>query len=364
MLITGRGSVLVSNQLKTDPEPTAIPSCEEAKSMKDLLDRRGFLASTAATAFAAKLHGRAVAHTPFGEVVDEQTFARLEQVGDRIWAVVSTPINADGSFNPETVCNGGLIAGTDRVVAIDAFLQPSGADWLANAAENLLGRSITDVIVTHFHADHSGGLAGFQRGGEGPEIIATERTRQLIYERNSTPLRQIEGTPFSAPRTRPVLPTKILNDSSTTAQIDLGGRTITLDPKKGHTPSDLAIHVDDAPVIFAGDLVWAGLFHNYVDAIPSLLTPAVKELLQDPNHTIVTGHGYVAKAAALGDYIALLELVEEKARDSYEAGKTPEEGAADFAVPESLGDWVLFNPNYYTTAFEAWRRELDGEAVL
>ncbi|MEO0881610.1 MAG: MBL fold metallo-hydrolase [Pseudomonadota bacterium] len=333
--------------------------------MDGLMHRRGFLATTAAaTAMAFQVDPEADAQAPFGPIIDETNFARLERVGENIWAAVSTPMNPDGSFNSETVCNGGLVAGTDRVVAIDGFLQPAGAVWLANAAEELLGRPVTDVIVTHFHADHSGGLAGYQRGAEGPEIIATERTRQLIYERYAGPVRPVEGTPFSAPALRPVLPTRILTDETKTVQMDLGGRTLTLDPKKGHTPSDLAVHVDDGGLIFAGDLIWAGFFHNYVDAIPSYLTRSAKDLLADPNKTIVTGHGYVAKAAAFSNYVDLLELVEEKARASHTAGKTPEEGAADFVVPESLGEWILFNPRYYETAFEAWRRELDGEAVF
>ncbi|MEL7452491.1 MAG: MBL fold metallo-hydrolase [Pseudomonadota bacterium] len=331
--------------------------------MSSVLTRRGFLSGAPTLAVAAALlsqSGRAIAQPAFGDVVDEQTFARLERVGDDIWAVVSTPLNADGSFNPQTVCNGGLVAGTDKVVAIDAFLQPAGAAWLSAKAVDLLGRPITDVIVTHFHADHSGGLAGFQNGADGPEIIATETTRKLIYERYAGPLQAIEGTPFSSPRGRPVLPTRILTDEMQTAQIDLGGRILTLDPKKGHTPSDLAIHVEDSPVIFAGDLVWAGLFHNYVDAIPSYLTPAVKDLLKDPQKTIVTGHGYVAKAADLGNYVSLLDLVEEKARAAHAAGQSPAEGSADFKVPESLGPWILFNPGYYETAFKAWYRELDA----
>lgn len=320
--------------------------------------------AAATTAFTLQSGARAVGQAPFGDVVDEQAFARLEKVGDNIWAAVSTPLNSDGSFNSETVCNGGLVAGAERIVAIDAFLEPVGAAWLADAAEALLGRPVTDVIVTHYHADHTGGLAGYQRGADGPEIIATERTRQLIYERYSGPAQPVDETPFSAPRIRPVLPTRILTDEANSVQIDLGDRTLTLDPKKGHTPSDFAIHVDDAPVTFVGDLVWAGFFPNYVDAIPSYLTASVKALLSDPNKTIVTGHGYVAKAAALTNYVSLLELVEEKARASHAAGKPPEEGAADFIIPESLGEWVLFNPGYYVTAFEAWRRELDGEAVF
>ncbi len=332
-------------------------------SRRALLSGAGFAAAFAATARGARAQNGGGA--PYGEVVAAEPFARIERLGDRIWAAVSTPLDGDGAFNPAavaTLCNGGIVAGADRVVAIDAFFQPAGAAWLAQKAEELTGRPVTDVILTHFHADHSGGVAGFQRGAEGPEIIATETTRKLIVERYSGPARPLEGTPFSAPAIRPVLPTRILTDETAPVALDLGGgRTLTLDPLSGHTPSDLAIRVDDAPVTFAGDLVWGGLFHNYVDAIPTKLRTSVAKLLDDPDQVIVTGHGYVAKAGDLQNYVALLDHVEAAARAAYEAGETPAEGAADFTVPESLGEWVLFNPRYYETAFEAWRRALAGE---
>ncbi len=333
-----------------------------------LLSRRALIAGAGLAAGLAASTRTAFAHggggDPYGDVIATEPFARIEKLAEGVWAVVSTPLDAGGAFNPAaaaTVCNGGLIAGRDRVVAIDAFLQPAGAAWLAECAKGLTGRDITDVIVTHFHADHSGGLAGYQRGAEGPEIIATETTRQLIVERYSGPLQPVGDTSFRAPAIRPVLPTRILADESAPVVLDLGGRTLTLQPKRGHTPSDLAIRVDDVPVTFAGDLVWAGLFHNYVDAIPSHLRRSAGELLAEPDRIIATGHGYVANAGDLQDYLNLLDHVEAGARASYEAGKTPAEGAANFTVPESLGEWTLFNPRYYETAFEAWRRELAGE---
>lgn len=331
--------------------------------------RRGLMTGLAATGAAVSLAAfstasRARSFPAFGKVVDEQPFARLEEIGEGIWGVVSTPLNADGSFNPAaiaTLCNGGIIAGEDKVVAIDGSFQPAGAAWLAELALKLTGKAVTDVIVTHFHADHTGGLAGYQQGAAGPNIIATATTNQLIVERYTGARQTPEGASFAQPAIRPVLPTRIMTNETETVTMDLGGRTITLHPLKGHTPSDVAIEISDAPVIFAGDLVWAGLFHNYVDAIPSHLSTSVRQLLADPQNTIVTGHGAIARAADLGNYINLLDLVEEKARASFEAGKTPAEGSADFLVPQSLGTWQLFNPRYYETAFEAWRRELAGE---
>lgn len=335
---------------------------------KNKFSRRGILTSMAASAAlgSAALTSASGARSfpPFGKVVEEQPFARIEEVGPGVWGVVSTPLNPDGSFNPAavaTLCNGGIIAGEDKVVAIDGSFRPEGAAWLAAQALRLTGKPVTDVIVTHFHADHTGGLAGYQSGATGPEIIATATTDRLIYERYAGAKQTPEGAQFARPAIRPVMPTRIITDETSIITMDLGGRTIRLHPLKGHTPSDLAIVVDDAPIIFAGDLVWAGLFHNYVDAIPSHLTTSVEHLLTDPKRTIVTGHGAIANAGDLSTYLDLLRLVEEKARASYEAGKTPAEGAADFVVPASLGTWQLFNPRYYETAFEAWRRELAGE---
>lgn len=331
--------------------------------------RRGIMAGLAATGAAAGLAAFSQASSAhsfpaFGKVVDEQPFARLEEIGEGIWGVVSTPLNADGSFNPAaiaTLCNGGIIAGEDKVVAIDGSFQPAGAAWLADLAQKLTGKAVTDVIVTHFHADHTGGLAGYQQGAAGPNIIATATTNQLIIERYSGARQTPEGASFAQPAIRPVLPTRIMTNEAETVSMDLGGRSITLHPLKGHTPSDVAVEISDAPVIFAGDLVWAGLFHNYVDAIPSHLSTSVRKLLADPKNTVVTGHGAIARAGDLSNYINLLDLVEEKARASFEAGKTPAEGAANFVVPETLGTWQLFNPRYYEIAFEAWRRELAGE---
>lgn len=329
--------------------------------------RRHMLAGAAAAGAISAVQpvsraARAQVGPAFGKVVDEQPFARLEEIGPNVWGVVSTPLKPDGSFNPAaiaTLCNGGIIAGEDKVVAIDGSFQPAGAAWLAEQALKLTGRPVSDVIVTHFHADHTGGLAGYQQGANGPEIIATQTTHDLVIERYAGAKQTPEGSPFARPAIRPVLPTRIITNENKSHRMDLGGRTIRMHPLSGHTPSDLAIHVEDAPIVFAGDLVWQGLFHNYVDAIPSALRTSVAHILEHPEQTVVTGHGAIARASDLGNYLNLLDLVEEKARAAHAAGKTPAEGGAEFSVPASLGPWLLFNPSYYETAFKAWYRELD-----
>lgn len=330
------------------------------------INRRRFLTRSSSVAAAmlvsnhfASRSASAQSHR-FGPIVEEKPFGRLQEVGKGVWAVVSTPLNSQGEFeHAQTLCNGGFIAGEEKVLAIDAFLQPAGAHWMAEHAARLTGKRPTDVIVTHYHADHSGGLAGYQLGDQGPEIIATETTRQLINERYGVGRPQ-EGEPFAKPATRVVGPTQILLDETKPVKLDLGGRSVTIEPLSGHTPSDIAIHLDDLPIIFAGDLVWYGLFHNYVDAIPSQLRTSVEKLLKDPQKLIITGHGEIGMASELNHYLELLNLVEDQAKAAHQAGKTAAEGAMDFSIPASMGEWILFNPRYYETAFNAWYRELES----
>lgn len=59
-------------------------------------------------------------------------------------------------------------------------------------------------------------------------------------------------------------------------------------------------------------------------------------------------------------YLALLESIEQGARDAASRGLSAEEGARRWRPPPSLGEWVRFSDNYFTVAFRAWARELGG----
>ena len=101
----------------------------------------------------------------------------------------------------------------------------------------------------------------------------------------------LEGSPFLAPPAKLVGPTRVIEDESRPIAFDLGGRGLTIQPLAGHTPSDLAILVDDEPVTYGGDLAWWGFFPNYINAVPSALGPSVERLMAGGNRLMVTGHG-------------------------------------------------------------------------
>ena len=85
------------------------------------------------------------------KVAAEEPWARIEELDKGIWAVVSTPLAAR-DFT--TICNGGIIAGDDRVLVVESFGSPAGAKWVADQTEKLTGHRPTDVVITHFHGDH------------------------------------------------------------------------------------------------------------------------------------------------------------------------------------------------------------------
>ena len=252
------------------------------------LSRRRFLNRSlgGAVLLAASRSGFALprmqGRSPFAKVVAETPFARIEELASGVWAVVSTPFKPEGGFGDmTTVCNGGFIAGSQGVLVVDTFQRPAGAAWVAEQALKLTGKRPTHVVITHFHADHSGGAAGFQNGAEGPEILATDTTRQLIWERYQTPRSQ-EGESIPQVSMRYLAPNRVIPDDSQPIEIDLGGRRVRIELHSGHTPSDLTVTVADPAVVFDGDLVWKDIVPNFRDSVPSVLAKKSLGLVAPP----------------------------------------------------------------------------------
>lgn len=327
-------------------------------------NRRRFLSSSlwGAGALAAAARGGPAAgfqaFEPFGEVVAETPFARLEKLSEGVWAVVSTPFRPEGGFGDmTTVCNGGIIAGNQGVLVVDTFQRPAGAAWVADQTLRLTGRRPTHVVITHFHADHSGGAAGFQAGAEGPEIIATDVTRQLIWERYQKPSPR-EGKAIPQVGLRYLAPSSVIPEGSGPVEIDLGGRLVRVEPRSGHTPSDLSVRLSEPDIVFDGDLVWKDIVPNYADSIPSELSRQCRDLLADAETIHVPGHGDASRAKDLASYLKLLDEVEEAARQAHASGTEASTAAKAFKPSGPLQGWILPNPAQYELAFAAWYREL------
>ncbi len=341
-----------------------------------------------------------------GQVVVRTPFARIEQLGDGLFAIVSTPL--DGDYT--TVCNGGIIAGAAGTMVVESFATPQGGEWAARQARELTGRWPTHLVVTHYHGDHSAGAAGFAgreaetgAGGEAPELWATGTTRELVRD-----------GPGNATAKAPWADVVVVPEDGP-LEIDLGGRAVSVVPRGGHTASDLTVEVreggggaggeagaggvdgaraegrgdrglggatgpgggrrvaegggngggsrgprDEAEIVWCGDLVWNAMFPNFVDAAPTRLSREVRRLAGTGAATFVPGHGPLAGAEAMSRYVALLDSVEEAARAGWRRGMSADEVADSYEVPAALGEWVMFSPSYHVRAIQAWMGEVGG----
>jgi hypothetical protein len=117
-----------------------------------------------------------VRRRPIAPLVVEP-WARIEQLGDSVWACVSTPL-AGGQDVHRTFSNGGIVAGRSGVLVVEGFASDAGAQWISEMARERTGRLPTHVVLTHYHGDHSAGLGGYGTSTQArPTFVTTEATR-------------------------------------------------------------------------------------------------------------------------------------------------------------------------------------------
>ena len=283
------------------------------------------------------------------KVVVEEPWGRIEQIVDGVWALISTPLQ-----DRKTLSNGAIIAGRNRVLVVEAFASTDGAKWLAGWAQKLTNRPVDDVVITHYHGDHTSGIGGFAAEAErkAARLHATPQTIQLVRADDQRRSRPAE------PAREALLQSTLAIADDAPASIDLGGRMVYIVPRAGHTASDLTLELEDPRIVIAGDLFWNRMFPNFVDAVPSVLTRSVWAVGHEPASSYIPGHGPLADHADYQRYVDVLKTVEDAARRAHERGTPATEAAKEFKLPAALGEWTMFSPRYYETALVAWEKEL------
>lgn len=330
--------------------------------------QRAFSASCGLPAVAALspiIARKSYARQETGNVIAKRPFGRIEELAEGVWALISTPFDRQGGpGDRRTHSNGGLIAGKDRVLAIDSYRTAEGARFLAEASRFLTGRLPTHVVNTHFHFDHLGGTRGLADGAEFPEVIMTQTTRNLAFQtylktkpREGSPLPQTMIQSWGGHLTDA---TMIIEDESQPFQLDLGGRIVELLPLSGHTGSDLIVRDPKSKISFGGDLIWDGIFPNFMSAQPTSWAKSVDHILSQKEDLIVPGHGSAARAdsKSLQTYRQLLQEIGNHATLNHRKGVPSDQAAQNFRLPASLGDWSYFRDGFHEIAMETWYRQL------
>ncbi|MBK1786375.1 MBL fold metallo-hydrolase [Prauserella cavernicola] len=193
----------------------------------------------------------------------------------------------------------GLVVGDGRCVVVDTRGDAAQGAELAAAVRELTPLPWT-VALTHAHFDHAFGTAAFlpcavwAHPGCARALATDGETDRATWARH---YRQ-EGRPRVAAEleaTSIVTPDRLVAQRG---ELDLGGRRVVLEHLgPAHTDHDLVVHVPDAGVLFAGDLVEHAPGGSFTaesfgpDTVLSGWPAALDRLLALAPQVVVPGHG-------------------------------------------------------------------------
>lgn len=235
-----------------------------------------------------------------------------------------------------------LVVGDGEALLVDTLSTDRQARELATAARAVTGHPWT-IVNTHHHFDHCFGNAVLSTGGR--PVWAHEEAAALLSERPEA-LRRTwyeEWAPTEPElaaglaEVRVVVPDRTVHQ---TAALDVGGRTVVLRHLgRGHTAGDLVVHVPDADVLIAGDLVEQGGPPSFEDSYPVEWPDTVAGLLRllGPHTTVVPGHGAVVDRAFVAGQQERLAALAWLIRDGHADGVPAEAVAAKSGFATRVG---------------------------
>jgi 2-keto-4-pentenoate hydratase/2-oxohepta-3-ene-1,7-dioic acid hydratase in catechol pathway/glyoxylase-like metal-dependent hydrolase (beta-lactamase superfamily II) len=256
----------------------------------------------------------------------------LHEVADRVWAWTLP----DGGYGWS---NAGLVAGDGGSLLVDTLFDLALTREMLAAMKPITDRApITDALITHSNGDHT---HGNQLLDDSVRIIAAKGTAEEIAHGMAPQMLAMVQTANLGPVATPYVRDRfghfdfsginVRNADQTFDRdltIEVGGRRVDLlNLGPAHTAADSVVHVPDAGVLFAGDLlfigctpiVWAGPIANWVAACDAMIA------LDAP--TVVPGHGPVTDPDGIRAVRGYLAHVAEQAEAAYRKGLSRAEAA-------------------------------------
>ncbi|MEV4114301.1 MBL fold metallo-hydrolase [Nonomuraea sp. NPDC049695] len=230
------------------------------------------------------------------------------EVGDRVY------VRRHQSYD----MNVGLVVGDGHCLVLDTRASHREAADLIEAVRRITGSPWT-VVNSHSHFDHFFGNALFGPAEIWGHVRCAEEIEQYGVQQRTM---MIEAKPERREEFEEVAIVPPDHTFTAAASLDIGGRIVHLRHfGLGHSSNDIVVHVPDAGVVFAGDLVEEGAPPAFSDSYP-LDWPATMAAMLDelPEQVIVPGHGAVVDRAFAQAQHEELVLVAELARRAHVEG--------------------------------------------
>ncbi|MEV6138697.1 fumarylacetoacetate hydrolase family protein [Nocardia sp. NPDC051990] len=286
----------------------------------------------------------------------------LHEVGKGVWAWILP----DGGYGWS---NAGLIAGDGESLLVDTLFDLALTQEMLAAMRPITNSApILDAVITHSNGDHTHGnqlldpsvriIAAVGTADEiahetPPEMLAMTQVADLgplsTYARDRFGYFDFGGI--------------TLRNADLTFErklsLDIGGRPVkVLNLGPAHTEADAVVHVPDAGVLFAGDLLfigctpvaWSGPIANWITACDTMIA------LDAP--TVVPGHGPVTDSDGIRAVRGYLVFISEQAEAAHAKGMSFQEAADSIDLGE-YADW-LDAERVVVNVYRRYR-ELDSE---
>lgn len=283
----------------------------------------------------------------------------LQDVGEGVFAW----LQPNGELGES---NAGLIVGDGESLLIDTLFDLRlTRRMLAAMQPHTAAAPITRLVNTHGDPDHCWG----NQLVSGAEIIATRagaqdmggdapRTLRMLSELGRMPdvrlplpgTAKLGGVRSFARALRAydfggITPTPPTVTFAGKLELEVGGRRVELfEVGPAHTPGDLIVHIPDAAVVFAADLLfvdvtplmWVGPIENWLAGLDRIV-----EL--EPR-AVVPGHGPLTDLDGVRALRAYWELVAPAVRQRVASGMAPAGASRE----------ILASPEFSTRAFARW----------
>jgi glyoxylase-like metal-dependent hydrolase (beta-lactamase superfamily II) len=240
--------------------------------------------------------------------------------------------------------NIGLVQGSDALLLIDTRCHDREAAELLDELRVFGVRPIRWIVNTHWHFDHTFGNAAIKRAAAPSVEIWGHRVMrdELVQWGDDAKVRWSAARPEWSDELAAVeivAPDHLVDD---VAVIDLGDRAVRMQHfGPAHTGGDLVTFVDDARVVFAGDLVEEGAPPSFGDDCypfgwPLCNAAMLEQITADA--TVVPGHGDVVDRAfverQLGELVTVADLIRELRDTGVDANDAVTAGRGRWPFPE------------------------------